>query len=75
MVYFKSALIALCTVLFGCVITPILMLIWASWKNDRDEIAIGFSPMGLAHSVSFWIFIFALSAAGSILSALFLKKG
>ena len=57
MIYFKSALIGLGAVLLGCVVAPIAMLIWASWKTHSGEISISFSPIGLAHSVGFWAFM------------------
>jgi hypothetical protein len=74
MTYFKSALIGLGSVLLGCVVTPIAMLIWASWRTESGEISIGFSPMQLAHSVGFWVFIAVLFAAGFVPSVLFLRR-
>ena len=74
MIYFKSALIGLGTVLLGVSVTPIAMLLWASWKSESGEISIGFSPMGLAHSVTFWVFIIALFLAGFVSSIFFMRK-
>ncbi len=74
MIYLKSALIGLGTVLLGCVVVPIAMLIWASWKTESEGITIGFSPMLLAHSVGFWAFIIVLFTAGFVPSIFFLKK-
>lgn len=84
--YFKSVLVGLGTVLSGCVITPIAMMIWLIWKSSKEAGAAGpgegraisFSPMGLenhlTHSLGFWIFIFALFSAGFLPSVYFLKR-
>jgi hypothetical protein len=55
MINFKSALIGLGTVLSGCAVVPIAMLIWASWRTETRPNGIGFSfsPIGLVHSVGF----------------------
>jgi hypothetical protein len=74
MIYFKSALIGIGTVLLGCVATPIAMLIWASWKTESGIMTVGFSPMALVHSVGFWAFIILLFAAGFIPSVFFLRR-
>ena len=85
MMYVKSVLIGLGTVLLGCVVTPIAMMIgWISKSNTTDKAgpgesqAVSFSPMGLenhlAHSFGFWVFILALFSAGFLPSLFFLKK-
>jgi len=74
MIYVKSVLIGLGTVLFGCLVTPIAMLIWASWKSKGEAALISFSPTGLAHSLGFWIFIIVLFTAGVVPSVFFLKR-
>jgi hypothetical protein len=73
-IYFKSALIGFATVVFGCVITLIVLVIWASRKTDIGDVSIGFSPIDAAHSVGFWAFIILLFAVGFISSLLLLKK-
>lgn len=74
MIYFKSAFIGLGTVLLGCVVAPIAMLIWASWTTETEEITIGFSPMAIVHTVGFWIFIILLFTVGFVPSIFFLRK-
>ena len=79
MIYLKSALVGLATVLLGCMATPIAMLIWASWttetrKAQSDGITIGFSPMQSVHSAGFWAFIIGLFAAGFFPSIVFLRR-
>lgn len=82
--YFKSVLVGLGTVLLGCVVTPIAMMIWWISKSSTahgagpgEGQAISFSPRGLenhlAHSLSFWVFIIALFSAGFLASLYFLK--
>ena len=75
MIYFKSALIGLGTVLLGCLFVPIVWLIWASWTTERSEgMTIGFSPMQTVDSVAFWAFIILLFAVGFIPSVFFLRR-
>jgi hypothetical protein len=75
MIYLKSALIGLGTVLLGCVVAPIAVLILASWKTETGVVTtVGFSPMFLWHSVAFWALIFVLFAAGFIPSIFLLRK-
>ena len=88
MMHFKSVLVGLGTVLLGCVVTPIAMMIWWIWKSSTaneagpagpgERQAISFSPMGLenhlAHSLGFWVFIIALFSAGFLASVHFLKR-
>jgi hypothetical protein len=77
MIYFKGVLIGVGTVLLGCLVTPIALMIWASWKSQGGAATVSFSPMGLvyhlAHSLGFWIFIIVLFTAGFVTSA-FLRK-
>ena len=74
MIYFKSALIGIGTVLLGCAVAPIAMLIWASWKTESGPITVGFSPMVTVHSVVFWAFVILLFAAGFLPSVFFLRR-
>ena len=77
MTYFKSVLIGLGTVLVGCVVAPIALVIWASWMTRKSGIraeSIGFSPIQIMHSMDFWIFIIVLFTAGFLLSVLLLKR-
>ena len=88
MMYFKSVLVGLGTVLLGCVVTPIAMITWWIWKPNStnkaapagpgESLAVSFSPMGLqnhlAHSLEFWVFIIALFSAGFLASIYFLKR-
>ena len=75
MIYLKSVFIGLGTVLLGCVVAPIAVLIWASWKTETGVMTtVGFSPIFLWHSVGFWTFIFVLFAAGFASSVFFLRK-
>jgi hypothetical protein len=88
MMYFKSVLVGLGTVLLGCLVTPIALVIWWSWKSETANKAgpagpgevqtVSFSPMGLenhlAHSLGFWVFIIALFSAGFLPSVYFLKR-
>ena len=77
MIYFKSTLVGLGTVVAGCVVATIVILIWASWmirKSGTGEAFIGFSPIQMMHSMDFWTFIVVLFTAGFLLSVLFLKR-
>jgi hypothetical protein len=75
--YFKSVLIGLGTVLVGCVLAPIALVIWGTWMTRKRGIgaeSIGFSPIQIMHSMDFWAFIIVLFTAGFFLSVLFLKR-
>ena len=77
MTYFKSVLIGLGTVLVGCMVAPIALVIWASCMTRKSGIgaaSIGFSPIQIMHSTDFWVFIIVLFTAGFLLSVLFLKR-
>jgi hypothetical protein len=78
MIYFKGVLIGFGTVLLGCLVTPIALMIWASWKPQGGAATVSFSPMGLAnhlaHSLGFWVFIIVLFTAGFVSSVLFPKR-
>jgi len=78
MIYFKGVLIGFGTVLLGCLVTPIALMIWAGRKSQSGAATVSFSPMGLvnhfAHSVSFWIFIIVLFTAGFVPSVFFPKR-
>jgi hypothetical protein len=68
-------LIGFGTVLLGCVVAPIAMLIWASWiPKSGDAATVSFSPIGHLHSLGFWVFIIALFCAGFMPSVYFLKR-
>jgi hypothetical protein len=77
MIYFKGVLIGFGTVLLGCLIAPIVLMIWAGW-NSHGGTTVSFSPMGLAnhlaHSLGFWAFIIVLFTAGFVPSAFFAKR-
>ncbi len=74
MTYLKSMFIGLGTVVLGCLVTPIAMLIWASWRSKGEAALVSFSPTGLAHSLGFWFFIIVLFTAGFVPSVFFLKR-
>lgn len=88
MMYFKSVLVGISTMLLGCLVTPVAMMIWWFWKSTiaskagpagpGERQAVSFSLMGLtnhlAHSPVFWVFILVLFTAGFVPSAFFLKK-
>ena len=75
--YFKAVLLGIGAVLLGCLVAPIALVIWASWKSPEGT-AVSFSAMGLAshlaHSLGFWVFILVLFAAGFVPSVLFPKR-
>jgi hypothetical protein len=66
------------TVLFGCLVAPIGLMIWAGWKSQGGETTVSFSPMGLAnhlaHSLGFWVFIIVLFTTGFVPSVFFSKR-
>ncbi len=68
MIYFKGVLIGFGTVLLGCLVAPIALMMWSGWKSQGGPSAVSFSPMGLAHhlahSVGFWVFIIVLFTVG-----------
>jgi len=76
MVYFKSLLVGLGTALFGCVVTPIVMMVWAAWRASKaapigpgEQQAVSFSPLGfINHFWWFSPFIVVLFCAGFLLS-------
>ena len=78
MIYFKGVLIGVGTVLLGCLVAPIALMIWASWKSQVGATTVSFSPMGLAHhlahSLGFWVFIIVLFTAGFVPSVFFPKR-
>jgi hypothetical protein len=78
MIYFKGVLIGLGTVLSGCLISPIVWMIWAHWNSQGAGTTVSFSPMGLvyhlAHSLGFWIFFFLLFTGGFVSSVFFAKR-
>ena len=77
MVYFKGVLIGFGTVLLGCLVAPIAMMVWAS-ANSHGGTTVSFSPMGLAnhaaHSLGFWVFIIVLFTTGFVPSVFFAKR-
>jgi hypothetical protein len=78
MIYFKGVLIGFGTVLLGCLVTPVALMIWTSWKSHGEAATVSFSPMGLAnhlaHSLGFWILIILLFAAGFVPSVFIRKR-
>ena len=88
MMYFKSVLVGLGTVLLGCVVSPMAMVLWWIWTSNtankagatgpRERQTVSFSPMGLedhlAHSLAFWVFILALFSAGFLASVYVLNR-
>jgi hypothetical protein len=78
MIHFNGVLIGFCTVLLGCLVTPIALMIWASSKSQGEAATVSFSPMGLAqhlaHSLGFWLFIVVLFTASFVTSVFFSKK-
>jgi hypothetical protein len=78
MIYVKGVLIGFGIVLLGCLVTPIALIIWASWKSQGGGATVSFSPMGLvnhlAHSLGFWILIVVLFTAGFVPSVFFPKR-
>ena len=77
MIYIKGVLIGFGTVLLGCLIAPITVMIWLSWKSQGGAATVSFSPLGLAyhlaHSLRFWVFIVVLFTAG-VVPSVFLPK-
>jgi hypothetical protein len=74
MSYFKGVLAGVGTILLGCVVTPIAILLWTKKDPGSDGITIGFQPIGLLHSVGFWGFIIVLFSVGFFSSLLFQRK-
>jgi hypothetical protein len=78
MIYFKGVLIGFGTVLLGCLVAPIGLMIWAIWKAQSATTTTNYSLMGLAHhlshSMGFWIFIFVLFLAGFLPAVFFPKR-
>jgi hypothetical protein len=88
MMYFKSVSVGLGTVLFGCVITPIAMVIWWISKSNAANKAEPAGPWGKAGGLfqpdgsgespgafpGFWVFILALFSAGFLASMYFLNR-
>ena len=84
MTYVKGVLFGIGAVLLGCLVAPIALVIWGSWKSPEGG-AVSFTPMGLAshlaglashlaHSSGFWAFILVLFAAGCVPPVLFPKR-
>ncbi len=78
MTYLKAVFIGFGTVLSGCLVAPIVMVIWTvSRASESNGATISYSPMGLerhlAHSLTFWAFILVLFAVGFI-SSVYLSK-
>jgi hypothetical protein len=74
MIHFKSVVARLGTVLLGCLVVPIAMLVWASWKSQGEPALVSFSPNSLAHSLGFWVFAIVLFIVGFVPSTYFLKR-
>lgn len=78
MIYFKGVLMGFGTVLLGCLVAPIALLVWDVWKSQGGGTTVSFSLMGLAnhlgHSLGFWVFILVLFTAGFVPSIFFAKR-
>jgi hypothetical protein len=78
MIYFKGVLIGFGTVLLGCLVAPVALMMWASWKSAGGGTTVSFSPLGLtnhlAHSLGFWVFIMVLFTVGFIPSVFWSKR-
>lgn len=77
MIYFRGVLFGLGSVLLGCLVAPVALVIWSSWRSADGGTIVSFSPMGLAnhleHSLGFWVFILVLFTAGFV-PTVFLRK-
>jgi hypothetical protein len=89
MSYFKGVAIGFGTAVLGCIVTPIVMMLWwfgkatiaankAAPPGPGERMAVSFSPMGLINHFgltrpSFWLFIIVLFFAG-FLSSVYLQK-
>ena len=76
---YKNVFVGLGTALLGCIVTPIIVMIWYSWKateaappgpaGPRETVTVSFSPLGfLNHFPWFWWFVLALGVAGFLIS-------
>lgn len=89
MIYFKSVLVGIGTMLLGCLVMPVAMMLWWFGKANNlaankaetgpgEGLAVSFSPMGLgshlAHSLGFWVFVVVLFCAGFLIALRFQKK-
>jgi hypothetical protein len=78
MIYVKGVLIGFGTVLLGCLVMPIALMIWASWNSQGGGTTVSFSPLGLvnhlAHSLGFWMFFIVLFTVGFVPSVFFRKR-
>ena len=86
MIYFKSVLVGISTVLLGCVVTPIVGMVWYFWKatvaankagpgpaGSGETLTVSFSPLGFIKHPWFWLFIIALFSVGFLVS-LYLQR-
>ncbi|KAA6461203.1 hypothetical protein DYQ86_13255 [Acidobacteria bacterium AB60] len=78
MTYLKGIFIGFGAVLLGCLVAPIVWVVWASWRSHGDGMTVSFSAMGLAHHLAhswgFWAFVLVLFPAGLVASVLLRKR-
>jgi len=85
MMYLKSVLVGFGTLLLGCALALVAMMMWWTRRSSTgnkagpgETLTVSFSPMGLeshmAHSVLFWVFIIGLFSAGFLTSLCFLRR-
>lgn len=90
MINFKGVVIGLATVVLGCIVTPIVGMLWWSGKatiaanqaappGSGEVVTVSFSPMGLIHHFGlprpwFLLFLIALFFAGYSIFAYLQKR-
>lgn len=80
MSYFKGVAIGLGTAVLGCIVTPVVIMLWWLWRSYRaGEQTVSFSPMGFINHFGlarpwFWLFIIALFFAGFLISMKLQKR-
>ena len=90
MSYFKGVAVGFGTAVLGCIVTPIVMMLWwfakatiaanqAGPPASGERMAVSFSPMGFINHFGlthpwFWLFIIALFFAGFWISAYSQKR-
>ena len=90
MSYFKGVVIGFGTALLGCIVTPIVMMLWwfgkaniaaskAGPSGPGERMAVSFSPMGFINHFGltrpwFWLCITALFFAGFLISVNLQKR-
>ena len=90
MIYLKGVAIGFGTAVLGCIVTPIVMMLWwvgkATVAADKagpagpgERMTVSFSPMGLINHFGlthpwFWVFIIALFFTGFLISVNLQKR-